>query len=301
MAQYTAYFNGQWIPADEMKLDRRDRGFRTADVVFDAMRTYDGKLFKLDRHMDRFYRSLHYARIDPGLTKEEMAAIVEGTVGRNRHLLAEEGDFQVYMFVTRGRGMWAHIAGPPTIGVEAYQLPFHRYAPFMDGGASGVIAKTRSYSHQSVDPKIKHQARMNFNLAELEAKDVDPDAFPILLDMEGNLTEGTINSVFLVTNGTIRTPTDESILQSISRSVVMDLAKQLGIPLVEEPLQPYDLYTSDEAFMAFTGPGVLPMTRVDKQPIGDGKPGPITNQLLAAWSEMTGVDIATQAKRFARG
>ncbi|MBM3944120.1 MAG: hypothetical protein FJ317_01335 [SAR202 cluster bacterium] len=300
MPTYTAYFKGEWIPSDEMKIDRQDRGFRTADVVFDAMRTYNGGLFKLGHHIDRLYRSLQYARIDSGLTREEMSAIVEETVERNRGRLKEDGDFQLYMFVTRGKGMWANIAGPATVGVEAYQVPFHRYAPFIDNGAHGAVAKTRSYSHQSVDPKIKHQARMNFNLAELEAKDIDPDAFPVLLDMEGNLTEGTINSMFVVTNGVIRTPTDDNILQSVSRSVVMDLAERLGIPLVEEQLQPYDLYTADEAFLSFTGPGVLPMTVVDRQDIADGKPGPITTQLLAAWGEMVGVDIADQAKRFAR-
>ena len=114
---------------------------------------------------------------------------------------------------------------------------------------------------------------MNFNLAELEAADVDEDAFPILLDLEGNLTEGTINSVFMVTDGVLRTAEDSTVLQSVSRGTVFELAKQLGIPVAEEVLQPYDLYTADESFVAFTGPGVLPMTRVDNRDVGDGKPG----------------------------
>ena len=117
--------------------------------------------------------------------------------------------------------------------------------------------------------------------------------------MDGNLSEGTGYNYFLVTDGVIRTATDTAILQGVSRGMVFDLARQLDIPVVEEDLQPYDLYTADEAFFASTSYCVLPMTVVDKRPIGDGKPGPITNQLLAAWSEAVGLDIVDQAIRFA--
>ena len=99
----------------------------------------------------------------------------------------------------------------------------------------------------------------------------------------------------------IRTPGDRSILQGVSRGMVIDLAQQLNIPLVEEDLQPYDLYTADEAFCSSTSPCVLPVTRADRRQIGDGTPGPITRQLQAAWSETVGVDIVDQALRFDRG
>ena len=299
MPEYVAYMNGEWVPDSQLKIDRKDRGFRTADVVFDALRTYNGVLFQKERHLDRFYRSLKYTRIDPGLSKEEMGGLLEEVVERNRHLLPEEGDFCVYPFVTRGPGRWASAAGPPTVIVEAFKLDFYRFARFFENGVHGVIPKARSYSHESMDPKVKHHSRMNFNMAELEAADVDPDAYPVLTDSSGNLTEGTINSFFLVTDGVIRTPGDSDILQSVSRGTVMDLAEQLGISVVQEELQPYDLYTADEAFLSYTGPGILPMTQVDTREIGDGKPGPVTNQLLAAWSEKVGFDVVDQALRFA--
>ena len=114
---------------------------------------------------------------------------------------------------------------------------------------------------------------MNFALADLEAADVDPEAWPILTDSEGNLTEGSGYNVFLVTDGVIRTPGDRSILQGVSREMVFDLAKQMNIPLVEEDLQPYDMYTADEAFFASTSPCVVPVTVVDKRQVGDGRPG----------------------------
>ena len=105
----------------------------------------------------------------------------------------------------------------------------------------------------------------------------------------------------MVSNGVIRTAGDRSILQGVSRGMVFDLAEQLQIPVVEEDLQPYDMYTADEAFFSTTSPCVVPVTWVDRREIGDGKPGPVTQQLIAAWSEAVGVDLVDQALQFAKG
>lgn len=102
-------------------------------------------------------------------------------------------------------------------------------------------------------------------------------------------------NVFMVADGVIRTAGDRAVLQGISRGMVFELAKGLGIPLPEEDLQPYDLYTADEAFFTSTSPCVLPVTRVDRRPVGNGVPGPVVRRLLAAWSEAVGVDIVEQA------
>ena len=130
---------------------------------------------------------------------------------------------------------------------------------------------------------------------------MDPNAKAILTDADGNLTEGIGYNVLMVTDGVIRSPDDRSIIQGVSRGMVFDLARQLEIPFVEEDLQPYDLYTADEAFFSTTSRCIEPVTRVDGRQISDGKPGPITQQLLAAWSEAVGMDIVDQAVRFARG
>jgi len=140
---------------------------------------------------------------------------------------------------------------------------------------------------------------MNFNLAELEASDVDPEGWPILTDSRGNLTEGVGYNLFIVAKDVIRTPGDRGVLQGVSRAMVFDLGRELGIPVIEEDLQPYDLYTAEEAFFTSTSPCVLPVTRVDRRPIGAGKPGPVVARLLAAWSETVGVDIVAEAKEFA--
>ena len=296
MTEFTAYFNGDWVPHSAVKIDPMDRGFQVADVVFDVARTFGGKSFRMKEHVDRLYRSLKYVRIDAGLSAQEMIDVSEEAISRNEHLRGDGGDFNITQFVTRGKGR-AYDAGPPTVCVRVYDIDFSRYADKYENGQHGVITRTRSYSPESLDPKVKHYSRMNFNLAELEANDVDPGAWAILTDNEGNLTEGIGYNVLLVTDGVIRSPGDRAILQGVSRGMVFDLARQLDIPVVEEDLQPYDLYNADEAFFTSTSPCVLPLTVVDHRQIADGKPGPITQQLLAAWSEAVGVDVVDQALR----
>ena len=300
MADYQTYFNGEWVPWSQVKIDPMDRGFLVGGRDLRRDPDLQRKSFRMKEHIDRLYRSLRYVRIDPGLSPDEMTEISEEVARRNEPLRDEVGDFTIWQFVTRGPGRWTATAGPPAVCVKVSPVDFARIARPYEDGAHAVITRTRSYSAESLDPKIKHFSRMNFNMAELEAHDVEPGAWPVLTDRNGNITEGTGYNVFLVSDGVIKTAGDSSILQGVSRGVVFDLAAQLGIPLVEDDLQPYDLYTADEAFFSGTSPGVLPVTVVDKRQLGDGRPGPVTQQLMAALSETVGVDIVDQAKRFDR-
>jgi len=295
MTDYTAYFCGEWMPTSQVRIDPMDRGFLVGDAVFDVARTFNGKSFRMREHVDRLYRSLKYVRIDPGMAPEDMLKISEEVIRRNEHLRAEVGDFAIWQFVTRGRGRWAHSAGPPAVGVFIRSLGFARFAHLYKEGAHGVIVRSRSYSPESLDPKVKNFSRMNFNMAELEAGDVDKAGWPILMDSRGNVTEGVGYNVFMVADGVIRTTGDRSVLQGVSRGMVFEQAKGLGIPIVEEEVQPYDLYNADEVFFSSTSPCVLPVTRVDRRPVGNGVPGPVVRRLLAAWSEAVGVDIVEQA------
>ena len=297
MTDYTAYFNGEYVPYSQVKIDPADRGFSLGDVVFDTGRTFNGVPFRLKEHIDRLYRSLTYVRIDPGVTHAEMTAITEEVLSRNEGHRPAVGDFTYTQFVTRGAGGVAD-GGQPTVCVRVMPVGFSRSAKAYREGVHGVITKTQSYPAASVDPKIKHWSRLNFVLADLEANDVESGALAILTDGDRNITEGTGSNVFIVTNGVLRTGKDDGLLQGVSRGMVFDLARQLDLPLSEEDLQAYDLYTADEAFFSTTSPCIMPMTQVDRRPVGDGKPGPITMQLLAAWSEFVGVDIIDQAIRF---
>ena len=299
MAEYTAYLNGEWVPLSSVVVGAMDRGFYVGDAVFDVERTFNGKSFRMKEHIDRLYRSLSYVRIDPGLSPEEMLEVSEEAIERNEGLRAEVGDYTVHQFITRGQGRRAWQAAEPTVCVRINPLDFVNFGDRYDAGMHAAITNATSYDPTALDPKVKHYSRLNFNLAELEANDIDPGALPILRDEGGNLTEGSGYNVFIVTDGTIRTPGDRSILQGVSRGTVFDLAAQLEVPCVEEDLQPYDIYTADEAFFATTTWSVMPVTQVDRRPIGDGSPGRVTRQLLAAWSEAVGIDIVDQALRFA--
>ena len=156
-------------------------------------------------------------------------------------------------------------AGSATVIVMANGIDFKKWGSNYQQGAHGIITRTQSYSAEALDSKIKHQSRMNFRLAELEAADVDPNGWAIVTDTNGNISEGTGWNVFIVTDGVIRTPGDGSILQGVSRGAAVDMAGQLDIPVVEEELQPYDLYTADEAFFSSTFVCVMPVTRADNR------------------------------------
>ena len=299
MADNIAYFNGEWMPLGEVKIDPADRGFMVGDVVFDTGRTFDGKAFRMKQHIDRLYRSLKYVRIDPGLSQEEMEETIDEALRRNEHLREEASDFTWTPVITRGSGTFQD-PSPATVFIRVRPVTFDGFAEHYSTGQHAVITRTRSYGPDALDPKVKHFSRMNFVLADLEAYDVEPGALAVLSDGDGYLTEGTGSNLFLVTDGVLRTPGDRSALQGVSRGMVIDLADQLELEVTEEDLQPYDLYNSDEAFFTSTSPCVTPMTMVDLRDIGDGRPGPITQQLLAAWSEAVGVDIVGQAERHAK-
>ncbi|MAO89181.1 MAG: branched-chain amino acid aminotransferase [Dehalococcoidia bacterium] len=296
MSEFIAYLNGEWVPRSELKVHVDDRGFRVGDTVFDVTRTFNGTSFLLDRHMDRLYRSMKYVRIDIGISIKEMTRLTEEAVEKNLGFIEEHGDFDIWHAITRGPGRWAYEANAPTVIIDVAPIPWDWFGSDLNG-AKGVITKTRSMSSQTVDPKIKHHSRLNFNLAEMEAGDIEDHGWPVLTDGSGNLTEGVGYNLFTVTNGVIRTPNDTSILQGVSRGYVLELAEQLGMQVIEEDLQPYDLYTADEAFFSSTPYCLLPVTAFDKRDIGDGKPGPVFKQLMSAWSERVGVDVVGQAEK----
>ena len=302
MVERISYFNGEFIPDSECKIHVSDRGFLRGDTIFDVSRTFDGKVHRLGDHLDRLYRSSTVARLDPELTIEEMDEATHEVIKRNESLREPGGDFVVWQSITRGyANTLSRIdeKAPPTVYISVIPIDFAEHAKYYKTGCHVVFPRTRSYPAQSLDSKLKHYSRMNFSMAELEASDVDVEAQPVLLDLEGNISENTSGNFFIVSNGVLRTPTDRNVLQGVARLDILELAKQLAIPTSEEDLQPYDAYTADEAFLTNTVYCVLPVGQIDNRPIRGGAPGPITQRLLAAWSEMVGIDIADQALNYA--
>ncbi len=293
--EYQVWLNGEYVPRNQAKVSMTDRGFRLGDVVFDTSRTFDGVVFRLRDHLERLYRSLQYVRIDPGMDMDRMEELTQEVVRRNESVRAPGDDYMITQIITRGERPRPLAPSEPNVSIWIDPIDFPRYAPEFKTGAHVVIPRTRSYSADQIDPKVKHYSRLNFVLAELEAIDVDPEAYPVLLDVNGNVSESSGANFCIVSNGVLRTPGEHSILQGISRATVLELAEKLGIPTAEEELQPYDVYTADEAFLCSTPYCLLPVGRVDNRRIGTAMPGPVTRQLLAAWSESVGLDIEDQA------
>ena len=300
--EYEIWLNGEYYPRAESQISMLDRGFKLGDVVYDTLRTFDGRVYRLAEHLDRFARTLKYVRIDPGLSMDALGEVIQQVIDRNELVRREFGDdYMISPIVTRGSGGLGANAAAPNVSIFIDPIDFETYGPAYAHGMHGVIARTRSLTPQQLDPKVKHFSRLSYVMADLEARDVDPAAMPIMLDIDGNVTEGVGANFMIVSNGAIRTARDNALLQGVSRLAITELAGQLGIPMVEEELQPYDVYTADEAFFCSTPFCLLPVSRVDNRDISDGNvPGPATSQLLAAWSEQVGLDIVDQAVRIGR-
>ena len=164
----------------------------------------------------------------------------------------------------------------------------------MREGAHVVTPSIRHVPPQCFDPKMKYRSRMHYFLADHEARLVDPDAVALLLDLDGNVTETSGANFLMVERGTIVSPTLRNILPGISRQTVIELAAKLGIPFAEHDIQVHSVINADEAFLTSTPFCLMPVTRVNGVTIASGRLGPLYAKLLAAWSELVGVDIAGQ-------
>ena len=268
---YEIWLNGEYYPRDRAQISMLDRGFKLGDVVYDTLRTFDGRLYRPGEHLERFGRTLRYVRIDPGMTMASLGRLIQEVVDRNEPVRRGFGDdYMISPIVTRGSGYRIKDAGRPSVSVFIDPIDFASYGPMYLSGARAVITRSRSLSPQQLDPKVKHFSRLSYVMADLEAADVDPQAFPIMLDMDGNVTESVGSNFAIVSGGTIRTPRDTAILQGVSRLAVGELAAALDIPVAEEDLQPYDVYTADEAFLCSTPFCLLPVSSVDGRDIGGG-------------------------------
>jgi branched-chain amino acid aminotransferase len=292
MTEFTYWFNGEFLPEHQAVIPVNDRGYRLGDGVFDTERTFNGEIFRLAEHLERLERSLRYTRIDPGVSLAELARLSKEAVERNRHLLERHGDFWVTQNISRdGRG-------GANVAIIVEPLPFARFAPFYDKGIPLVIPPVRSSANQGLDPKLKAISRLNMVLADLEGKAIDADSLSVLVDEHGNLAEVLYGNLFVVRGGKIRTPGSRAILEGVSRMTTLELIASEGFPASEADLQPYDLFTADEAFVTTTSYCILPVASLNGREIGREAPGPVTEQLTRSWNHRAGLDIAAQMRRF---
>lgn len=297
MEERIVYLNGAFVPESQAKVSVLDSGFNAGDGVYDVTRTFGHKPFRLREHTERLFRSLQYTRIDCGMSLEEMEKTTLEVLERNKPMLRAQEDCALWQVVSRGvrSSTGNRVSGGATVTVYSVIVNFPEFASFYVEGAPIVIPSTRRVPPECLESKAKITNKMNHNMAAFEAKQADPRAIPLMLDIHGNLSETSAHNFFLVVNGKLCTPSDRNVLGGITKEAIFGLAKQLGIEIVEGNFTPYDLYTAEEAFLASTSPTFVPVRSVNGAKIGQGTPGPMTLRLIGAWNKMVGTDIVDQA------
>jgi branched-chain amino acid aminotransferase len=290
MPQRVAYVNGRFVPESEACVSIFDRGFLSGYGVFERTRTFNGEPFKLDAHLARLDLSLRMTRLELGMSLADLKAQTLEVLSQNLPLREPRDDYSIGHYVSLGAG------GKPTVVIFTLPIPFAEYArQYLDGGHV-VTPSTRQVPVESLDPKMKTTSRIYFHLAEAEAHAVDPEAYALLLDGDGNVCEVSPGANFwIVRNGTLITPPGRSILRGITRDALMEVAAVAGVPVVEQEFQTYDVVNADEACLTTTSRCVLPVTKINGLPIRDGKPGPIIGRLQNAWAEHFRFDFVGQA------
>jgi len=294
------YINGDMVTENEAKISIFDSAVLIGDAVLETTRTFNHKLFRWTEHRNRLLRSINGARLNFNLTPKELDEVTQEFLLTNLPTLAPGDEGGVGHLISRGR--MGLVLPTTTSTFVMYFFPLSRglkkKAIYYEKGCHVVTPATRHMHPLTVDPKIKYRSRLHFSLADEEARLVDPEAIPLMLDHQGNLTEGTGWNFFIVYRGELLTASERNILQGVSRMTTIELARGLGLTVKEQDLQSYHAVTADEAFITSTGMCVMPVTRFNGQLVGDGKPGKLTLDLMNRWKEHVNFDFVAHAKRF---
>ena len=283
------HLDGQLVPASEAKVSVYDHGFLYGDGVFEGIRIYNRRIFRLDAHMTRLYRSAKAIWLEPPLSVAEMKSAIEATVAANK---IENG--YIRAIFSRGvgdLGLDPRKCPKPTTVIIADAIKLYPPEVYAEGMECITVATRRSQP-DALNPAIKSLNYLNNILAKIECIRAGvPEC--IMLNSRGLVAECSGDNIFVYIKdfngrGELRTPpVSAGILEGITRDVVMQLGEKMGIRVVEKDLALFDIYAAEEAFLTGTAAEVVPVTKLDMRTIGDGKPGPITAQLIAAYKELT--------------
>jgi branched-chain amino acid aminotransferase len=278
--------NGQFVERAQAKVSVFDHGLLYGDGAFEGIRSYNRLVFKSAEHIDRLYQTAQAIRIDPKLTKKEMAQAIVDTLKKNNL-----NDAYIRVIVTRGEGDLGldpkKCYGHPGVIVITDKITLYP-KDFYARGMEVITAKTIRNNPGAIDPKLKTLNYLNNILAKIEASDKGYQE-AIMLDYKGNVSECTGDNIFIVKKGVLMTP-KQNILMGITRQAVLDLAKKEKIKAREKLIKLQDVYKADECFLTGTAAEVIPVVKVDGKTIGTGKPGAITERLMERFHELTKTD-----------
>ena len=279
------FMNDRLVPEDEARVSVFDHGLLYGDGVFEGLRSYAGKVFRLDAHLDRLYASARAICLEIPLTKEQVARAVHDTLAANG--LA---DGYLRLVVTRGAGSLGldpNKTKHPQVIEIADQIALYP-REFYEQGLRIVTAATQRTHSAALSPRIKSLNYLNNIMAKLEGLQAGCIE-ALMLNHKGEVAECTGDNIFIVRSGRLLTPPpDAGILEGITRGAVMELATAAGIDCREATLVRHDLYTADECFLTGTAAEIIPVVEIDGRPIGSGTPGPITARLTADFHTLVG-------------
>ena len=277
------YIDGKYLPSEQAKVSVFDHGFLYGDGVFEGIRAYNGKIFRLKEHLDRLFDSAKTIDLAPPLSKEEMADVICEVLRKNNLT-----DAYIRPIISRGvgdLGLDPRKCAVPSVVVIATSWGA-MYGDLYEKGLKAVTVSVRRNPAEALPPNVKSLNYLNNILAKIEANYKGGDE-AIFFDTNGYISEGSGDNLYIIKNGEIITPPTLNNLRGVTRIVVLEIAKSLGITVREQNIGYFDLYTADEMICTGTAAEVAPITWVDGRTIGSGKPGPVTRQLMAAFRTVT--------------
>ena len=279
------YIDGKFVPEEEAKVSVFDHGLLYGDGLFEGIRVYNREVFMLEAHLKRLYNGAKVIRLEIPLSPEELGKKVCETVKLNGI-----SDGYVRLVVTRGKGdlgLSPSKTVDPNVIIIASTIKIYADEVYQNG-LKLVTVSTRRNNPDSLSPQIKSLNYLNHILAHLEVLHAGADEGLVLND-SGYVTECVVDNFFVVLDGAVITPpTNSGALNGITRLVVFELCKDLGIEIREEQLSLVECYTADECFLTGTAAEIAPVTYLDDRPVGvDGTPGPVTVKLMKAFKEFT--------------
>jgi branched-chain amino acid aminotransferase len=278
------YIDGQFYDKENAKISVFDHGLLYGDGVFEGIRFYNGRVFRLEEHIDRLFDSARAIALNIGMDK---SAVIEATLETIRQNKLQDG--YIRLVVTRGvgdLGLNPMLCPKASIFVIASKITLYS-ADKYENGLDVVTCATRRIPHGALSPMVKSLNYLNNVMAKIEAQNAGAGE-GLMLNEQGFVSECTGDNIFIIKNGVITTPPiSAGALAGVTRSVVFDLAAEFGIPIHEPMMTRYDIFTADECFLTGTAAEIIPAVKLDTRPIGDGKPGPITRRLITRFRELT--------------
>lgn len=298
-----AVLDGEFVEAAELTIPVTDAGFVLGVTVAEQIRTFGGQLFRLEEHVDRLFNSLRIVDVSVPHSREQIADLARQLAAANWSLERPDEDIGLSIFVTPG-GYPTLDPRPsgPRLGMHTYPLPCELWADKFTEGERLSVVDFRQVPTACWPAELKCRSRMHYYLADKQARRLDPSSRAILLDLDGFVAEATTANVVVHHESEgIVCPPPEKILAGISVAVLAELAEAEGVAWTHRDIRVEELTTASEVLLSSTSVCALPVSAVNGAPVGPSpfEPGPIYQRLIARWNELTGVDVAEQARLIA--